>query len=612
MNQTTSIRKIRDQIKRLNGISDTELKSRGLDLKYEAMSGRPIRRLIVDAFALVAESSRRHLGIVHHDVQLLCGIEMSRGRIAEMKTGEGKTLTAGLLAYVGSLFGRGMHVVTFNDYLAMRDRDILAPVYSGLGLTSGVIYDGLPRDERSKEYQCDITYGSAKEFGFDFLRDRMALRDTGSDRSGVMRGTFFALVDEADSILIDEARTPLIIGIQDAAKQKVNQECSMWAAHHAASMVEGKHFHCDPKDRSVKILSDGQRFIRTLPEIKSVGQLSYREIFDYMTNAIVARRDYHLDKQYAIDDGKIVIIDELTGRPAPDRQWQRGIHQAIEAKEGLSVSPVNQQAATITIQTLFGKYEHICGMTGTIYSSRKEIRKIYSKRVVRIPTHRPVIRKQYPTRVFATNAEKYASIVQEIQTCVQQGRSVLIGTRTVNASEMLSAALHEKNVAHSLLNARYLEKEAEIVEAAGQPGRVTVATNMAGRGTDIKLHPSVRDAGGLHVILTELHESSRIDWQLIGRGSRQGDPGSFRIYVSFDDEILKLGFGDRKADRLRNKFQHTKFPANSRRIKYFLSAQAKSERKHLTDRLMLSRREKDRQKSLLEAGIDPYLNTVDE
>jgi len=612
MHETTSIKKIRDQIKRLNGISDAELKSRGLDLKYEAMSGRAIRRLVVDAFALVVESSRRHLGIIHHDVQLLCGMEMSRGRIAEMKTGEGKTLAAGLVAYVGSLFGRGMHVVTFNDYLAMRDRDILAPVYAGLGLTSGVIYEGLPPGERKKAYQCDITYGAAKEFGFDFLRDRMSLRDSGGDRSGVMRETFFALVDEADSILIDEARTPLVIGMQDPAKQKANQECCLWAAYHAASLIEGTHFHYDPKDRSVKILGDGQRFIRTLPEIPAIGQLSYREIFDHMTSAIVARRDYHLDKQYAIEDGRVVIVDELTGRPAPDRQWQKGIHQAIEAKEGLSVSPVNEQAATITIQTLFGKYEHICGMTGTIYSSRKEVRKIYSKRVVRIPTHRPVIRQQYPTKVFATNADKFAAIVQEVQASVHQGRSVLIGTRTVNASEMLSAVLHDKNVAHSLLNARYLEKEAEIIEQAGQPGRVTVATNMAGRGTDIKLHPSVREAGGLHVIVTELHESSRIDWQLIGRGSRQGDPGSFRIYVSFDDEILKLGFGDRKAERLRVKFQHTTFPANSRRFKYFVAAQAKSERRCMTDRLMLARREKDRQKSLLEAGIDPYLNTVDQ
>lgn len=454
MNQTTSIKKIRDQIKRLNGIPDAELKSRGLDLKYEAMSGRPIGRLVVDAFALVAESSRRHLGIVHHDVQLLCGMEMARGRIAEMKTGEGKTLTAGLLAYIGSLFGRGMHVITFNDYLAMRDRDILAPVYSGLGLTSGVVFDGLPPDDRKQAYRCDITYGSAKEFGFDFLRDRMALRDTGSDRAGVMRGTFFALVDEADSILIDEARTPLIIGIQDPAQQQAIEECCLWAAQHAASLTEGKHFHCDLKDRSVKILSDGQRFIRALPEAPSIGQLSYREVFDYITNAIVARRDYHLDKQYAIQEGKIVIIDELTGRPALDRQWQRGIHQAIEAKEGLSVSPVNQQAATITIQTLFRKYEHICGMTGTVFSSRKEIRKIYSKRVVRIATHRPVIRQQYPTRVFATKTAKYAAIVQEIQACVQQGRSVLVGTRTVNASEMLSTALHEKNIVHALLNAR--------------------------------------------------------------------------------------------------------------------------------------------------------------
>lgn len=612
MYQATSIKKIRDQIKRLNGIPDAELKSRGLDLKYEAMSGRPIRRLIVDAFALVAESSRRHLGMVHHDVQLLCGIEMSRGRIAEMKTGEGKTLTAGLLAYVGSLFGRGMHIVTFNDYLAMRDCEILAPVYSGLGLTSGVIYDGLPSGERRKAYQCDITYGSAKEFGFDFLRDRMALRDTGSDRDGVMRGTFFALVDEADSILIDEARTPLIIGIQDPAKQKTNQECCLWAAHHAASLIEGKHFQCDPKDRSVKILSDGQRFIRTLPEVPSIGQLSYREIFDYLNNAIVARRDYHLDKQYAIEEGKIVIIDELTGRPAPDRQWQRGIHQAIEAKEGLTVSDVNQQAATITIQNLFGKYEQICGMTGTVYPSRKEIRKIYAKRVVRIPTHRPVIRKQYPTQVFGKASRKYASIAEEVKHCVEQGRSVLIGTRTVNASERLSETLNQHNVNHSLLNARYLDNEAEIVEQAGQPSRVTVATNMAGRGTDIKLHPSVREAGGLHVILTELHESPRIDWQLIGRGSRQGDPGSFRIYVSFDDEILRLGFGDAKAKYLREKFEHLEGSSNVWSFRYFLAAQSRAERRYMMDRLIARKVETDRQKGFHEAGIDPYLSTVDE
>ncbi|MFK7738383.1 MAG: preprotein translocase subunit SecA, partial [Pirellulaceae bacterium] len=388
MRQAALIKQIREQVERLQRISEAELKSESLNLKYEALAGRSRKRLLCDAFALAVESSRRQLGIVHHDVQLLCGIEMSRGRIAEMKTGEGKTLTAGLLAYLTSLYGRGIHVVTFNDYLARRDRDTLAPVFEGLGISSGVVYDGLPPEERRAAYLCDITYGSAKEFGFDLLRDRMSVRDTGSDQNGVMRGTFSALVDEADSILIDEARTPLIIGIQDPAKQRVVEQCCLWAAKHAAEFVEGKHFQYDPKQRSIKMLSDGQRLVRTLPEIASTGQSSHRELSDMLTNAIVARRDYQLDTQYAIQDGKIVIIDELTGRPAPDRQWQKGIHQAIEAKEGLRVSAVNQQAATITIQTLFGKYEHICGMTGTIHSSRKEIRKIYQKRVVRIPTHR--------------------------------------------------------------------------------------------------------------------------------------------------------------------------------------------------------------------------------
>lgn len=612
MKQAASIKQIRDRVQRLQRFSDTELKSESLDLKYEAMAGRPIKRLLCEAFALVVESCRRQLGIMHHDVQLLCGIEMSRGRIAEMKTGEGKTLTAGLLAYLISLYGRGMHVVTFNDYLATRDRDTLYPVLDGLGVKTGVVYDGLPPDKRKEAYRCDITYGSAKEFGFDFLRDRMALRDTGSDQNGVMRGMFSALVDEADSVLIDEARTPLIIGIQDPAKQRVAEKCCFWAAKHAGDFTEGKHFRHDPKARSVKILADGKRLVRSLPEIASTSHSSHRDLSELITNALIARRDYHLDKQYAIQDGKIVIIDELTGRPAPDRQWQKGIHQAIEAKEGLRVSAANQQAATITIQTLFSKYENICGMTGTIYSSRKEIRKIYSKRVVRIPTHRPVRREQFPTRVYGSKAKKYTAIVTEIQDCIANGRAVLIGTRTVSASEALSESLQKQGIEHSLLNARYLDKEAEIVEQAGQPGRVTVATNMAGRGTDIKLHPSVREAGGLHVILTELHESPRIDWQLIGRGSRQGDPGTFRIYVSFDDEVLKLGFGDMKFERLSKKYEHADALHGKKYFRFFTTAQANTENRYLVDRIILARGEKERQKNLNDARIDPFLNSLDD
>ncbi len=612
MKHYASIKKIREQIQQLQRISDLELRSVSLDLKYEAMGGRPLQRLVCEAFALVVESCRRQLGIVHYDVQLLCGIEMARGKIVEMKTGEGKTLAAGLLAYLGSLYGRGMHVVTFNDYLATRDRELLAPVYAGLGLTTGVVYDGLAHAERRKAYRCDITYGSAKEIGFDFLRDRMALRDTGSDQHGVMRGTFYALVDEADSILIDEARTPLVVGVQDPAKQQAIEDCCFWASTHAAAFIEGQHFQYDPQDRGVKFMPEGQRLVRSLPEIASTAQSSYRQLSDYIANAIIARRNYQLDKQYAIQNGKIVIIDELTGRPAADRQWQRGVHQAIEAKERLRVSPVTQRAATMTIQTLFRKYEHISGMTGTVYSSRKEIRKVYTKRVVRIPTHRPVRRHQLPTCVFGSKAKKYAAIVAEIQKCIDRGRAVLVGTRTVNASEALSASLQERDIPHSLLNARYLDREAGIVEQAGQPGRVTVATNMAGRGTDIQLHPLVRDAGGLHVILTELHESPRIDWQLIGRGSRQGDPGSFRIYVSFDDEILKLGFGDAQAERLRKKYEHASLLNSKSYYRYFTAAQARVEHRYLIDRLILARREKERQKSLQDAGIDPFLNSVDD
>jgi preprotein translocase subunit SecA len=611
MIKSVLIRKIRDQIDRLNRISDAELLLRGLDLKYEAMTGRSPRQLVVDAFALVAQASRRQLGIVHHDVQFLCGMAMSSGRIAEMKTGEGKTVTAALVAYLGALLGRGMHVFTFNDYLAKRDRDILAPVYSSLGLTSAVLVDGMPTLQRKEAYRCDITYGSAKEFGFDFLRDRMASVGDVGVGNGVMRGTFFALVDEADSILIDEARTPLIIGVQDAGKQKIVDQICRWSAKHAASLLEDSHFHRDPKTRGVTLTDEGKRFIRTLSEQGAMEHLSFREIYDYMSNAIVARCDYQLDKQYAIEDGKIVIIDELTGRPAIDRQWQRGIHQAVEAKEGLPVSAVNQQAATLTLQSFFTKYKHFCGMTGTIYSARNEVSKIYSKRVARIATHRPVRRQQYATKVFANQALKFAAVVDDIKACVSGGRAVLVGTRNVNASEQLSSLLTQVGIDHALLNARFLEREADIVSDAGQPSRVTVATNMAGRGTDVKLHDSVRAAGGLHVILTELHESSRIDWQLIGRGARQGDPGSFRIFVSFDDEILSLGHGLKQAADLQQKFKDTSFADNSFHFRYFLSAQRKVERRHMVDRFVLARQERERHRSLVEVGIDPYLNLVD-
>ena len=435
------------------------------------------------------------------------------------------------------------------------------------------------------------------------------MAQTGNPKAGVMRGTHYALVDEADSMLLDEARTPLIIGMVNQAEEMVTQQCYRWAAKHASQFEEGRDYEYDHQKQKVTLSSNGIRLIRTLPQNDGTKRVSIRQLYDYMQNAIKVRRDFTLDKSYAIIDGKIVIIDEFTGRPAEGRQWQRGIHQSVEAKENLEISPATRQAATITIQSFFNRYKVMCGMTGTAYTSRREFKKVYRKSVVRIPTHRPVQRVALPPKVFGTNGDKFDYIATETKRMMQAGRAVLIGTRSVGKSEAISSRLKEQGIVHQVLNARNLEREAEIVSQAGQPSHVTVATNMAGRGTDIKLADSVREAGGLHVFLTELHESSRIDWQLIGRGSRQGDPGSFQICVSYEDEILEIGLGPNRARRLKNQFAN-RVPASHQAIRVFLAAQRKTERKYLTDRLMVLKQDEERQKAHFDTGQDPFLNTV--
>ena len=604
------ISKIRSRAAQLEGKTDEELRRISLDLKYLAMTNVPVKRIIPDGFALVTEASRRHLGMIHHDVQLQCGIEMAFGKIAEMKTGEGKTLTASLISYLHALRGQGIHVVTFNDYLAERDCDSLRPLYSALGLTCGVLKEDLPPEQRKDIYRRDITYGSAKEFGFDFLRDRMAIEQSKNPRAGVMRGTRYALVDEADSILIDEARTPLVIGMVSQVEQETTSECCSWAALHAPKFEEGIDYTYDQMKQSCELTAQGIRKCRNLPENAATRRVSIQQIYQYLKNGIKVYRDFQLDKNYAIIDDEIVIVDEFTGRPAEGRQWQQGIHQAVQAKEGLEVTPPTRQAAMITIQSYFNLYEKMCGMTGTAYTSRRELKKVYRKKVVRIPTHRPTIRKQLPTKIFRTIHEKCEAIAEDVAVAVASGRSVLIGNRSVAGSEVLAESLQRREIEHVVLNARFIEKESDIIEQAGQPGRVTVATNMAGRGTDIKLHPSVKATGGLHVILTELHESERIDWQMIGRGSRQGDPGSYQFYLSLEDEILKLGFGDEKALKLQQACANRTRLNTKNLFRWFLKAQAKVERRYLTDRLILLKQDTERQKNHFETGQDPYLSVV--
>ncbi len=605
------IREIRQRAKKLQNLPDEQLKIEGLTLKHDAMCGVSVKSLMLRGFPLVVEASRRTLGLVPYDVQIQCAIQMMRGRIAEMKTGEGKTLTAAMPTFLNALIGQGVHVVTANDYLAKRDCELIRPIYQLLGLTADYLAADDEPQKRMVTYRKDITYGSAKEFGFDFLRDRLKRLADRFDRSQlVMRPLAFALVDEADSILIDEARTPLIIGMIDQEEETISNDCFRWAAEFAAHFDEERDFKYDHKRQKVELTLSGRSLLRQLPQRHGTKRVSIHDLYEYIENAIKVRRDYQLDKNYAIVDEKIMIIDEFTGRPAEGRQWQRGVHQSVEAKEQLPITPATRQAATITIQSFFQKYRRLAGMTGTAWTSRREFKKVFKKKVVRIPTHRPVRRTQLPPKIFATAQQKFETIAADTKKIIQSGRAVLIGTRSVEKSELLSQILARHEIQHSVLNAKQLEKEADIVALAGNPNSVTVATNMAGRGTDIKLADSVRENGGLHVILTEIHESQRIDWQLIGRGSRQGDPGSYRIYLSLEDEILLLGFGPQKREKIKKAHQESN-ELSPRLIGLFRQAQRKIETRHLVDRMILLRQDKERRERQFESGSDPYLDTVE-
>ena len=603
------IRDIRVQQKKCSGLSDSELRTLGIELKFEAMCGTSIRHLLTRAYGAVVEAARRILGFEHYDVQLLGGIHLAFGKIVEMKTGEGKTLTAALPAFIHALYGRGAHVITANDYLAERDCKEIGPIYKALGLKPAFLTGESTPEERQAAYQADIVYGAAKEYGFDFLRDRLKNLQDEYRSQKLMRGLNFALVDEADSIMIDEARTPLIIGMIDSAEEKVSQDCYEWAADCAKNFVEKQDFSYDQQKQKVELTLAGRTKIRRMPQRGGTKEVSIHQLYSYIENAIKVRRDFHCDKNYAVVDGSVVIIDEFTGRPAEGRQWQQGIHQSVEAKEKLEITPATRQAATITIQNFFRRYQILSGMTGTAWTSRREFRRVYKKKVVQIPCHRPVRRANLKPRIFVKTEDKFQAIADESLEVIKNNRSVLIGTRSVAKSELLSSILTKSNIEHQVLNARYLEKEADIVARAGEKGRVTVATNMAGRGTDIKLEDIVTTSGGLHVILTELHESQRIDWQLIGRGARQGNPGSFRIFVSLDDELILLGLGPKTQQRLLQRYEEqTELPRKL--FKIFRTAQNRVERKHLVDRMVLMRQDKDRQQKLLDSGGDEFLDVI--
>jgi len=608
-------------------LDDRQLRKESLSLRFRARSGESLTSLLPEAFGLVRETARRTIGLRHFDVQLIGGIALFHGAIAEMDTGEGKTLTATLPVYLRALMGRGVHLATVNDYLAERDRQEMGPIYEKLGLSIGVVLTQDTPESRRQAYACDITYGTAKEFGFDFLRDRLLMRRMGRelddflgegssqrwDNSGdqpVQRGAYFALVDEADSILIDEGRTPLIIGsIGEQAREQIVATYE-WAAQNAASYVEDEDYDYDHEKRKADLTFSGRQRMRALPQEELVAEMGLVDQYEYTERAIKVHRDFHLDQQYVVRDEEIVIVDEFTGRLAEGRKWRDGIHQAIEAKEKVEVTVPTGQAARITVQDLFLRYQHLAGMTGTARSAAREFRKIYRRSVIVIPTNRERIRSGLAARVFGTAEQKLAAITQEVQELHQLGRPVLIGTRTIDKSERLSTLLTEAGIPHEVLNAREIEHEADIVAEAGQQGRVTVATNMAGRGTDIKLQEGIAEMGGLHVICTELHESARIDLQLMGRCGRQGDPGSFRQFMSVDDDILLEGFGPERAERIQRKTANASGELEG--FKTILQrAQRKVERKHFRDRNVLLHHERERKKLQKELGQDPYLDTAD-
>lgn len=609
----------------LQELSEFDLKKESLSLRYRARSGEPLDKLLVEAFALVREAGRRKLGMRHFDVQLLGGAAVHHRSIAEMQTGEGKTLTATLPMYLAALEGKGAHLATVNDYLAKRDADWMRPVYEALGMTVGVIQAQQQQADRRKAYDCDVTYGTANEMGFDFLRDRLLKRrideghrdlfgemlgdETESGEKPVQRDLHYMLVDEADSILIDEARTPLIISALPGEDEKIAAEAYAWAAEMAPKFEEDEHYEYEHKEKRVDLQIEGRRLVRELPKPSATDKLPLSTIYEYIERAIKVGREMILDRHYVVRDGEIVIVDEFTGRLAEGRKWRAGIHQAIEAQEGVEVTFETNQAARITIQDLFLRYERLTGMTGTASTSARELRKIYKVHVVPIPTNRPPIRKQLPSQVYGTAEAKWLAIIEDVQAEHERGRPVLVGTRSIDKSEIVSRLLEAKGLEHTVLNARHVAQEAEIVAHAGEQGKITVATNMAGRGTDIKLGPGVEELGGLHVVCTELHESQRIDRQLIGRCGRQGDPGTYRQFLSLDDEILLQGLGPRKAKALKAAGEKA-IAALGGYEALFRRAQHRVERKHFRDRKVMLYFEKERQKMQRQMSQDPYLDTA--
>ncbi len=545
------VKKLRPLVAKINALepeiqalSDAELQAKTPEFKQRIEKGESLDSLLPEAFAVVREAGKRVLNMRHYDVQLIGGMVLHQGKIAEMKTGEGKTLVATLPVYLNALTGRGVHVVTVNDYLAKRDSEWMGKLYNFLGLSTGVIVHGLDDDERKAAYHADITYGTNNEFGFDFLRDNMkySLDDM------VQRDFYYAIVDEVDSILIDEARTPLIIsGPSEDSTDLYYRVNSV-----IPSLKKDEHFTVDEKARTASLTDEGVVLVEKMLGIENLYDPVNTEILHHVQQALKAHALFKRDVDYIVKDGEVIIVDEFTGRIMPGRRYSDGLHQALEAKEGVKIESENQTLASITFQNFFRMYEKLAGMTGTADTEAAEFKKIYNLDVVVIPTDKPMIRIDHPDVVFRTVEEKFNAAAKEIRELHKKGQPVLVGTTSVEDSERLSGILKRMGIPHEVLNAKYHEREAEIVAHAGEKGRVTIATNMAGRGTDIVLGEGVAELGGLHILGTERHESRRIDNQLRGRSGRQGDPGSSRFYLALEDDLLRI-FGSERIAGLMDK-----------------------------------------------------------
>ena len=554
---TSLVDKIEELRPSMQALSDEELRGKTKEYKDRLQEGATLDDLLPEAFATVREAAKRVLGMEHYRVQLIGGIILHQGRIAEMRTGEGKTLVSTLPAYLNALEGKGVHVVTVNDYLALRDAEWMGKVHEFLGLTVGVVLNDMKNDERREQYACDITYVTNNELGFDYLRDNMVIYK----EQLVQRDLHYAIIDEVDSVLIDEARTPLIISGQSGKSTKLYEVCDILAKQLERGEVSGEvtrmtaimgeeitetgDFVVNEKDKIVNLTEQG---VKKVEKFFNIENLADPENLEIQHNIILALRAHNLmfrDQDYVVKDDEVLIVDEFTGRIMPGRRYSDGLHQAIEAKEHVKVRRESKTLATITFQNFFNKYKKISGMTGTALTEEQEFRDIYGMDVIEIPTNRPVARIDKEDVVYMTKKEKFRAVVEAVKEAHAKQQPVLVGTITIETSELLSRMLTREGIKHQVLNAKFHEKEAEIVAHAGEAGNVTIATNMAGRGTDIKLDDISKEAGGLKIIGTERHESRRIDNQLRGRSGRQGDPGESCFYISLEDDLMRL-FGSEK------------------------------------------------------------------